>query len=69
VGGTLALSLLSACAVGPDFKVPLAPASAGYTPEAHPASTASVDVAGGEAQRFEAGRDIPGEWWTVFHSK
>jgi NodT family efflux transporter outer membrane factor (OMF) lipoprotein len=69
ISGTLALLLLSACAVGPDFKVPLAPAAAGYTPEAHPAATASVDVAGGEAQRFEAGRDIPGEWWTVFHSK
>ena len=68
-GGTLALLLLSACAVGPDFKVPLAPAAAGYTPETHPAATASVSVAGGGAQRFEPGRDIPGEWWTVFHSK
>jgi NodT family efflux transporter outer membrane factor (OMF) lipoprotein len=63
------LLLLSACAVGPDFKVPAAPLNAGYTPEAHPAATPSSGVAGGESQRFETGRDIPGEWWTVFHSK
>ncbi len=69
MGGTFALLLLSACAVGPDFKAPLAPAAAGYTPEAHPAATASVSVAGGDSQKFEPGRDIPGEWWKVFHSK
>jgi len=59
---------LSACAVGPDFKVPLAPAGAGYTPESHPAATAAIDVGGGASQRFDAGADIPGEWWTLFHS-
>ena len=32
-------------------------------------ATASTDVAGGAAQKFDIGRDIPGEWWTVFHSK
>jgi NodT family efflux transporter outer membrane factor (OMF) lipoprotein len=61
--------LLSACAVGPDFKVPAAPAAAGYTPEATPAATAAIAVHGGAPQRFALGRDIPGEWWTVFHSK
>jgi len=69
MGTTLALLLVSACAVGPDFKPPPAPPVSGYTPEAHPASTAAVDVAGGASQRFDAGRDIPGEWWTLFHSK
>ena len=24
---------------------------------------------GGEAQQFVEGRDIPAEWWTLFHSK
>ena len=43
--------------------------SAGYTPEGQPAATASADVAGGAAQKFDMGRDIPGEWWKVFHSK
>ena len=66
----LALSLLalSACAVGPDFVAPPAPSGAGYTPEARPETTASTDLAGGAAQNFEMGRDIPGEWWKVFHS-
>ena len=62
-----ALLLLSACAVGPDFKVPPAPEGAGYTPEAHPAPAVASD--GGAAQRFEPGRDIPGQWWRLFHSK
>jgi NodT family efflux transporter outer membrane factor (OMF) lipoprotein len=67
----VAVSVLtvSACAVGPDFAPPPAPLGAGYTPEGQPAATASVDVAGGAGQRFEIGRDIPGEWWKVFHSK
>jgi NodT family efflux transporter outer membrane factor (OMF) lipoprotein len=69
MAGAFALFLVAACAVGPDFKVPPAPAASGYTPEAKPAATAAVAVAGGAAQRFEAGRDIPGEWWTLFHSQ
>jgi len=65
----LSLLALSACAVGPDFAVPPAPAVSGYTPEGQPAATVSVDIASGAAQRFDSGRDIPGEWWKVFHSK
>jgi NodT family efflux transporter outer membrane factor (OMF) lipoprotein len=64
----LALLALAACAVGPDFKAPEAPPVAGYTPEGRPVATASTDVAGGAAQKFDTGRDIPGEWWKVFHS-
>jgi NodT family efflux transporter outer membrane factor (OMF) lipoprotein len=67
----LALSLLalSACAVGPDFAPAPAPSVSGYTPEGQLATTASSNIAGGVAQKFDMGRDIPGEWWTVFHSK
>ncbi len=65
----LSLLTLAACAVGPDFVAPQAPQGAGYTPEGQPAATASADVAGGAAQKFDMGRDIPGEWWKVFHSK
>lgn len=66
---SLLLLTLSACAVGPDFSSPPAPPVSGYTPEAQPATTASSRVGAGAAQKFEMGRDIPGEWWTVFHSK
>ena len=69
VAGLSALALLAACAVGPDFKVPPAPPEAGYAPEAHPAATVAVDAAGGASQKFDLGRDIPAEWWKVFHSK
>jgi NodT family efflux transporter outer membrane factor (OMF) lipoprotein len=33
------------------------------------ATTSSPNIAGGEAQQFLQARDIPGEWWTLFHSK
>ena len=32
------------------------------------AQTASAPVAGGEAQHFVQGLDIPGQWWTLFRS-
>ncbi|MGO8675379.1 MAG: efflux transporter outer membrane subunit [Limisphaerales bacterium] len=64
-----ALSLLASCAVGPNFKPPAAPTVSGYT--AHPLKTApgTPNVAGGEAQRFVEGLEIPGKWWDLFHSK
>ena len=68
-GVVLSISLLAACAVGPDFKPLQAPPVSGYTPEAHPAATTSAAVVGGAAQKFAMGRDIPAEWWKVFHSK
>ena len=68
-GAAVSLLALAACAVGPDFQPPPAPPVSGYTPEAHPATTAAVDIAGGAAQKFDIGRDIPGEWWKVFHSQ
>lgn len=64
----LAALLLASCAVGPDFKPPAAPAVSGYTPEKQAPSTTSAAVKGGEAQRFVAGMDIPGQWWMLFHS-
>lgn len=63
-----AAALLAGCTVGPDFKPPVAPATHGYT--AHPLVTtvATANVAGGQAQRFASGGDIPADWWTLFHS-
>jgi NodT family efflux transporter outer membrane factor (OMF) lipoprotein len=60
--------LASGCAVGPNFKRPAPPAVSRYTPEPLPPSTTGVDTAGGAAQRFADGQDIPGDWWTLFHS-
>jgi NodT family efflux transporter outer membrane factor (OMF) lipoprotein len=65
----LAVGMLSACAVGPDFLVPAPPPIESYTPEGRLATTVATEGAGGNAQKFQIGRDIPGEWWKVFHSK
>ncbi len=68
-GIALSFGTLAACAVGPDFKPPPAPPVSGYTADTPPATTPAADVAGGAAQSFAMGRDIPAEWWKVFHSK
>jgi NodT family efflux transporter outer membrane factor (OMF) lipoprotein len=61
--------LLTSCAVGPDFEQPAAPDVSGYTPQPLAEQTSSADVRGGGAQRFVQGLDIPGQWWTLFHSE
>ncbi len=63
-----ALALLAGCAVGPDFVKPTAPEVPRYTREPLVSETTSAAVAEGAAQRFVAGLDIPGQWWTLFHS-
>jgi len=59
----------SACAVGPDFERPAAPDVGGYTSAPLAQQTASAEVKGGEAQHFVQALDIPGQWWTLFHSE
>lgn len=49
------LSLLAACAVGPDFKRPPAPDH----------TTLPMESAGN--QHFVQDMDLPGQWWQVFH--
>jgi NodT family efflux transporter outer membrane factor (OMF) lipoprotein len=61
--------LLVSCAVGPNFQQPTAPDVTGYAPQPLAEQTSSADVKGGEAQRFVQGLDIPGQWWTLFHSE
>lgn len=61
---------LGGCALGPAFNTPAAPAAAGdrYTPTPLAAQTAAAPGAGGAAQQFAMGQDIPAQWWTVFRS-
>jgi outer membrane protein TolC len=65
----LALLLSTGCVVGPRFKKPVAPDVSGYTPAPISTTSSTTNVAGGEAQHLVEGHDIPGEWWTLFHSK
>jgi NodT family efflux transporter outer membrane factor (OMF) lipoprotein len=64
----MGLTALPGCAVGPDFERPPAPDVTVYTSAPLVQQTASADVKAGETQRFLQGLDIPGQWWTLFHS-
>jgi NodT family efflux transporter outer membrane factor (OMF) lipoprotein len=64
----IAASALTGCAVGPDFRAPAAPATTVYSSETLSTETAAAPVPGGAAQQLVPGRDIPAEWWTLFHS-
>ena len=64
-----ALLLTTGCVVGPNYKRPAAPKVPGYTPTPPAAQTSTPGVSGGEAQEFLEGKDISGEWWTLFRSK
>ncbi|MFY9905409.1 MAG: efflux transporter outer membrane subunit [Terriglobales bacterium] len=63
------LLLTTGCVVGPNFKKPPAPNVGGYTPAPISTTTSTPNVAGGDAQHLVDGQDIPGEWWTLFHSQ
>ena len=65
----LAAAALSACAVGPDFHAPAPPATTHYTRAPEPTGTVAAPGASGAAQTFNSERDIPADWWTLFHSQ
>ncbi|HUB88697.1 MAG TPA: efflux transporter outer membrane subunit [Dyella sp.] len=71
VGGlALGVSLvLTGCAVGPDYHRPAPPTAQGYTTEGALPATAAAPGTEGGAQHFVQGMDIPGQWWTLFHSQ
>jgi NodT family efflux transporter outer membrane factor (OMF) lipoprotein len=68
-GCVVAAIVVSGCAVGPDFEPPPPPEIPRYTDSQLPSATVSSETKGGEAQHFSSGRDLPGEWWTLFHSR
>jgi len=61
--------LVSACAAGPNFKTPAPPAIKAYAADQPSATAAVPGIAGGAAQAIASGADLPGDWWTLFHSK
>jgi NodT family efflux transporter outer membrane factor (OMF) lipoprotein len=61
-----AASLLSACALGPDFQRPSAPATDKYTAGQQPEATAAAAGEAGNAQHFLSGAVVPGRWWESF---
>jgi len=62
-------ALLAGCSSGPDFERPAKPTATSYTPESlAPRTSAAGSGPGAAAQTFVPAMDIPGEWWTLFHS-
>jgi outer membrane protein TolC len=61
--------LAGGCVVGPNFSPPAPPPVTSYTATPPQTTQATPGVAGGQAQHFTAGADIPADWWTLFHSK
>ena len=63
-------AMASGCAVGPDFREPSPPAADAFTESPMPPTTvAAPNTVGGAAQRFDTGRDIAGDWWSLFRSE
>ena len=65
----LALLLTGGCAVGPDFKRPAPPAVSDYAASPLSTTVSTTNVAGGVAQHFVNGINLPEDWWTLFHSQ
>ena len=63
------LLLLAGCAVGPDFHTPPAPKTNAYTKKPLPENVTVNENGKKVVQTFRPGSDIPGEWWTLFHSR
>jgi NodT family efflux transporter outer membrane factor (OMF) lipoprotein len=60
--------LATGCAVGPDFHAPPAPDATRFTEAPAGGPTVSAATPGGASQILTSDRDIPGEWWALFHS-
>jgi NodT family efflux transporter outer membrane factor (OMF) lipoprotein len=62
------VALFTACAVGPNFKVPPTPNPTSYGKQPLPADTVATPTAGGTAQHFVVGAAVPSQWWRLFGS-
>jgi len=59
---------LSGCVLGPDFSRPKPPAASDYGSAPLSGETSAALASAGNAQRYVAEMDIPGQWWTLFRS-
>jgi NodT family efflux transporter outer membrane factor (OMF) lipoprotein len=65
----LSCMILSGCMVGPDYHPQKSPDVKSYNAHPLPPKTASVTAgSAGKSQTYIYGRDIPAEWWQLFHS-
>jgi NodT family efflux transporter outer membrane factor (OMF) lipoprotein len=69
LGAAILSAVLGGCTVGSNFHAPPSPETTRFTETATPGRTVSAATAGGDAQTLGPERDIPGDWWEVFHSQ
>lgn len=73
LGGAFSLGLilifLSGCELGPDFRSPAPPKMGNYGQKNLTAGKSPVSIGTTVVQRLNPGSDIPGQWWTLFHSE
>lgn len=60
--------LLPGCMVGPDFQSPPSAPVKRFTQKPLPPKTVSAPSPAGHSQNFIMARDLPADWWTIFHS-
>ena len=65
IAGTL---LFSGCTLGPDFTSPPSPDTKSYTTGKPSNRTTTTSSKSGAAQSLTLGKDIQGQWWTLFRS-
>ncbi len=66
---TLALTLLiTGCTLGPDFKSPESPDTDSYTVDKSSNHLSTTTSKSGAAQSISIGKEIEGQWWTLFNS-
>jgi len=61
--------IASGCAVGPDFKTPAEPVPGRYTATPLLQDKTAVSDDGIESQRVATDRELPAEWWQIFHNQ
>ena len=65
----LAISLLiTGCTLGPDFKSPQSPPTDRYTVDGSSGHLSTTASKSGAAQSVTIGKEIEGQWWTLFNS-
>lgn len=65
---TLMIMLFSGCTLGPDFSRPASPDTKSYTTGKPSNRITTTSSESGAAQSLALGKDIQGQWWTLFHS-
>ena len=68
VAGALMMLLFSGCTLGPDFTRPASPDTQSYTPGKQSNRITTTSSESGAAQTLALGKDIQGQWWTLFRS-